>query len=306
MQLTVYSQMKGLCYNGISCGIHPIIMGEEFMILRTIITIICAGLLSTAGAQGFKKLLDITEYNGQIIIPGLRYYQSDPKTWDIDGKGSFVFEKAYLDSIIFIDCATFTMKFRLNTVFEQHHVWPIGFFDIDGDNSRELLVSAGSDTGNHVTEYWFLDVATQTIKYKMGILPPASIVDINKDSYPEVICFDNSNWIQIWGNSKTAIQPLSQPSLLKKLATLSNAPNPFREITRIEYYLPQKNNLLLRIFNADGELVRTLVNEQKEMGEYSVLWDGRSDNNVFVASGNYYYQMKIGDFISSKRMILIK
>jgi hypothetical protein len=277
------------------------------MVLRGILMILCAGVVSMAGAQGFKMLYEMKDNDARLVIPGVRSYMSDPKSWEVDGKSTIVFMKTNEDSILFIDCATFKVKYHLKTKIEQQYIWPYGFFDVDGDNTKELLLSAYPDTGTGTpVTYWFIDAATQTVKYKMGILTPLCVVDINNDSYPEIICSDNSYWIQVWGNTKTSVQPFTQSSFLKKLASISNSPNPFREITRIEYYLPRKDNLLLRIFDPEGKLVRTLVNEQKDMGEYTVLWDGKTDNNSAVASGNYFYQLKIGDFVSSKRMIMVK
>lgn len=85
-----------------------------------------------------------------------------------------------------------------------------------------------------------------------------------------------------------------------------NYPNPFNPTTTIEYILPHRSNVQVTIYNTVGQMIRTLVNEQNEPGNYSVDWDGLSDSKTRVSSGTYYYQVKVGDFAEAKKMILLK
>jgi hypothetical protein len=91
---------------------------------------------------------------------------------------------------------------------------------------------------------------------------------------------------------------------------LQNYPNPFNPSTKIEYSIPAHRsegvNVQIRIFNALGELVRTLVSEKKSPGRYVAEWDGRNENGVFVASGVYIYQLVAGEFRQVKRMTMVK
>jgi flagellar hook assembly protein FlgD len=65
-------------------------------------------------------------------------------------------------------------------------------------------------------------------------------------------------------------------------------------------------NVNLTIYNALGQIVKRLVNEKKISGKYQVMWDGRDDRWVLVASGVYIYQLKAGDLQQSRKMILLK
>jgi len=83
---------------------------------------------------------------------------------------------------------------------------------------------------------------------------------------------------------------------------LSNAfPNPFNPITTITYQLPKEGLVTLKIYDILGNEVRTLVNEQKEMGKYTVQFDASS-----LASGMYIYRLRANDYTSTKKMLLLK
>jgi hypothetical protein len=81
-----------------------------------------------------------------------------------------------------------------------------------------------------------------------------------------------------------------------------NYPNPFNPSTTIKYNITTTDVVKLKVFNALGQEVATLVNEQKEPGTYSVNWDAKG-----VASGVYYYRLEVGNTIlPAKKAILLK
>ncbi|MBO6620982.1 MAG: T9SS type A sorting domain-containing protein [Balneola sp.] len=80
-----------------------------------------------------------------------------------------------------------------------------------------------------------------------------------------------------------------------------NYPNPFNPSTNIEYSLPEQANVTLTIYNMLGQKVATLVNETLAAGTYSQTWDASS-----VSSGVYFYRLKAGNKIFTKRMLLVK
>jgi len=85
-----------------------------------------------------------------------------------------------------------------------------------------------------------------------------------------------------------------------------NYPNPFSSYTTISYQLPSDCHVCLRIYNVAGELVRTLVRKNQELGHYSVRWDGKDEKGRVVPSGIYFYHLNAGNCTSTKRMILIQ
>jgi len=85
-----------------------------------------------------------------------------------------------------------------------------------------------------------------------------------------------------------------------------NYPNPFNPTTVINFALPRASNVELNIFNILGQKVITLINENMEAGYHSVKWDGVNSQCQEVATGVYFYRMSAGDFVKSKKMLLLK
>lgn len=80
-----------------------------------------------------------------------------------------------------------------------------------------------------------------------------------------------------------------------------NYPNPFNPKTMIEFIIPEKQNVDLSVYNALGQKIKTLINEELEAGKHFIEFDGAD-----LTSGIYFYQLKAGQFISTKKMVLIK
>jgi hypothetical protein len=87
-----------------------------------------------------------------------------------------------------------------------------------------------------------------------------------------------------------------------------NFPNPFNPVTNIRYMVKGEGvvHVSLRVYNVAGQLVKTLVDDEKSTGEYEVTWNGRNENNQEVASGIYFYKLKVSEFVETKKMVLLK
>jgi hypothetical protein len=83
-------------------------------------------------------------------------------------------------------------------------------------------------------------------------------------------------------------------------------PNPFNPTTIIGYSIPQETDVVLKIYNIKGQLLKVLVNDFKNAGEHSIIWNGRDSNGNRVSSGIYFYKLKAGDFQKVSKMILLK
>ena len=80
-----------------------------------------------------------------------------------------------------------------------------------------------------------------------------------------------------------------------------NFPNPFNPSTTINYSVPKQSNVTIVIYDVLGRKISALVNEEKSIGNYTVEF-----NASFLSSGIYFYQMKVNDFVDTKKMILLR
>ena len=80
-----------------------------------------------------------------------------------------------------------------------------------------------------------------------------------------------------------------------------NYPNPFNPSTTIKYSIPYSEFITLKVFDALGNEIETLVNEEKPVGTYEITW-----NAANLPSGIYFYKIQLGSFVETKKMILLK
>ena len=86
-----------------------------------------------------------------------------------------------------------------------------------------------------------------------------------------------------------------------------NYPNPFNPVTTIKYAIVRQEKVILCIYNIQGQLVKTLINEERQAGHHQVNWNGRDEGNNDVSSGIYVYILKTEHgYTRTKRMVLIR
>ena len=80
-----------------------------------------------------------------------------------------------------------------------------------------------------------------------------------------------------------------------------NYPNPFNPRTKIQYSIPQRSHVTINVCDILGKELINLVNEEKEIGNYEIEFDGSN-----LSSGVYFYRMLAGNFVNVKRLTLLK
>ncbi|MBW7995620.1 MAG: T9SS type A sorting domain-containing protein [Candidatus Glassbacteria bacterium] len=100
----------------------------------------------------------------------------------------------------------------------------------------------------------------------------------------------------------------ARSSLPKDFALKQNSPNPFNPATTISYSVPEGRSvdISLKVYDIRGRLVTTLVSEVKNAGTYTVFWEGASDSGRKLASGVYFYRLQAGEFMQTRKMVLLK
>jgi low density lipoprotein receptor-related protein 5/6 len=85
-----------------------------------------------------------------------------------------------------------------------------------------------------------------------------------------------------------------------------NYPNPFNPRTTLAYSLREAGHVNLRIYDAAGRLVRTLLSEDKPAGTYTKVWNGRDDNGAEVSSGVYFVRFETGNDVHARKIVFLK
>ena len=130
------------------------------------------------------------------------------------------------------------------------------------------------------------------------------------------------NWVNIYladslGNSRgngpsliTSVDDDPDNTIIPQSEILiANYPNPFNPSTLIVFTIPTdltNQNTELKIYDVQGSLVATLVNQQLAAGNYVIKWEGKNQNNQNVSSGIYFYNIKVGEKIKTGKMNLLK
>ena len=125
-------------------------------------------------------------------------------------------------------------------------------------------------------------------------------------SYYHWVGYDSSNtpyqtlkWFGI--DIVTEVNDPSDNSLPKEFSLNQNYPNPYNPSTKISWQSPAGSWQTLKVYDVLGNEVATLVNEYRNAGSYQVNFDASS-----LASGVYFYQLKAGSFIQTRKMIVLK
>jgi ligand-binding sensor domain-containing protein len=135
-------------------------------------------------------------------------------------------------------------------------------------------------------------------------------------NYSEFSVDSNNNIFGLstrYGLLKTEFNPTSvEDNLLipENYTLLQNYPNPFNPATTISYQLPAGGHVKLKIYDLLGREVAILVDEYKQAGTHNCEWRtlpaGRQVENGELTSGIYFYTLKAGNYISTKKMVLLK
>ncbi|MBN2413019.1 T9SS type A sorting domain-containing protein, partial [candidate division KSB1 bacterium] len=92
----------------------------------------------------------------------------------------------------------------------------------------------------------------------------------------------------------------------KEFSISQNYPNPFNPSTKIKYSLPQNSQVNITIYNINGKVVETIINNFQMQGTYEINWQGTDNENHKVPSGIYFYRIEAGHFIEIRKMTLVK
>ena len=179
--------------------------------------------------------------------------------------------------------------------------------DVDGDNVQYRMIGYQGLEFLSMTTYTSDNFKTWALK---DLIAQTDTVTVSEGAW-NVIATDGQSFktaSAVGGQLRVDGRQLIPDVLEIK----QSYPNPFTAFTTIEYDVPSDQNVVIRIFNIRGQIVKTLVDEDKSPGYYSIVWDGTNDNGDEVSSGVYFCQMYTpknpngGQFVKAKKMVKIR
>jgi 5'-nucleotidase / UDP-sugar diphosphatase len=108
------------------------------------------------------------------------------------------------------------------------------------------------------------------------------------------------------GNIVAGVKGIDEGELPEQFRLEQNYPNPFNPSTKIEFRIADFGLVTLKVYDILGNEIATLVNEEKQPGTYEVEFDSHSGEVRNLVSGVYFYQLNAGEFVNTKKMILLK
>ena len=106
--------------------------------------------------------------------------------------------------------------------------------------------------------------------------------------------------------SRAAFGAVDGYAIPDKFALRQNYPNPINPITTLRYDLPEQTHVNITVYEMLGRKVRTILNQQQDPGYKSIIWDATNDYGKSVSAGIYLYQIQAGEYMQTKKMVLLK
>ena len=137
-----------------------------------------------------------------------------------------------------------------------------------------------------------------------GVTSLNVIWDVYTDDSFDMVPSSNGPWsLTIDGGSALSVDNNTLPEVF---ALHNNYPNPFNPVTNIGYDIPELSNVSIDIYNIAGNKVKTLVSKEHQPGRYKIQWNATNELGAPVATGMYIYKIRANDFVSVKKLLLMK
>jgi parallel beta-helix repeat protein len=135
----------------------------------------------------------------------------------------------------------------------------------------------------------------QAVNAGTNLVLPTVFEDLDNISRPQGSGFD------IGAYEYTGTTEVVEEHIPRSFELFQNYPNPFNPTTMISFHLPVSSNVILKVYNVLGNEITTLVDDYKSADKYKVQFDASK-----LSSGTYFYQLRVGELIQTRKMILMK
>jgi hypothetical protein len=238
----------------------------------------------------------------KVTMPGAKCVDCHMATSDIDGTNLLMF-KGHLwapiikepDGSLFASCTKCHTSMTADSATAQIGKWKAEFQTLD--SVADAMVAIADSIANAKQDPAKLQLVADAA-HNLGMAETDESGGFHNHLYSIALLNDAIARATV----VTGIRVLSPDAGLPAIVALSqNFPNPFNPSTTIRYGLPSKSHVTLAVFNTLGQQVAFLVNGDQEAGYHEVRFDGSG-----LASGLYFYRIQAGDFVQTRKLVLLK
>ncbi|GBD86948.1 hypothetical protein BMS3Abin03_00873 [bacterium BMS3Abin03] len=245
------------------------------------------------------------------------------------------------DFLLSLDSLMIDSSFSFLTFFKSLEDWYPVYKFAAGVNNEYTILSVDTTIGDLPLRFEFLGERLQDetintqigtfdckkflIMWKVSYLFPPPIPPVELIKTEDSLWIAQDNWVvldivptNLIDLSFIGIEPFFIPGrkmeILDNITAVNketripvnylifqNYPNPFNPSTTIKYQVPERSFVTIKVFDVLGNEVATLINEEKPVGTYEVVFEAAG-----LSSGIYYYRLQAGNYIETKEMILLK
>lgn len=221
-------------------------------------------------------------------------------------KNQWIPEDSYSNAIFVIDQYAY--------VAVNHFLYILNIYDPDA-----IVQTTQYDVGSTCTDAYvegeFAFVTTSNSLRVFDVADPRNPVEVASqidvfstkpvrievnNSYIYVVCDGGGLYIFKFSKNSTSINRIA-PVQTSEFSLKQNYPNPFNQTSIIRYFLPEKANVNLNIYNTSGQLIQRVVNEVQNAGSHSLAFDGAN-----LSSGLYFLVLKTHKTMEMKKIVLLK
>ena len=244
-------------------------------------------------------------YDGNFISGLIKYDYKGDSVWgrifgdsltEVEGSSNINFDdngNIYLSAIYTLkyDTAGYLLWQRYNacylTSFAYHnnHIYSAGPRLWLGPDSLRIIER--DENGNLISQNYYPE--------------SPSMLDLKFYNNSFYLAINSQDSLILLKFRASPINIVNNTTIISDYKLYQNYPNPFNPVTKINYELPNDGKVKLMIYDILGREIKTLVNEVKQAGKYTVEFNGHN-----FASGVYFYRIESGKFTDVKRMVLVK
>ena len=260
----------------------------------------------TGGTEyGDVLILDVTDPTNIIEIsniPGNRPY-------DVDISGNYLYIS---ESGVFPDIAGGIKVVDITDPSDpiEKGSWlladpPATGFDIAVSGNMVYLAAAAD--GLRVIDVSYPDNPTEVGYFNTLYGTSARGITLKESGseYPYVLVASSNNGLMIFQYVKPVGIENNNKYTVEADMHLTSYPNPFSSNATISYKLKEPGKTVLNIYNIQGQLINTMVDEYQESGKHSIIWNGNDKNGKKVTNGTYLYKLLTGTTSVTKKMLLL-